>query len=56
MSVNEIEGAPQGWEVVRVGHTVSQKDMSGRYTVAIPDKALRKVCDHVRAWLFGGAK
>ena len=39
-----------------MGHTVSEKDMSGRYTVAIPDKALRKVCDHVRAWLFGGEK
>ena len=35
-----------------MGHTVSEKDMSGRYTVAIPDKAIRKVCNHVRSWLF----
>ncbi len=39
-----------------MGHTVSEKDMSGRYTVAIPDKAIRTVCNHVRTWLFGGAK
>jgi len=36
-----------------MGHTVSEKDMSGRYTVAIPDDRIKKVCNHVRSWLFG---
>ncbi len=39
-----------------MGHTVSERDMSGRYTVAIPDDRIRTVCNHVRTWLFGGAK
>jgi len=39
-----------------MGHTVSEKDMSGRYTVAIPDDRIRKVCNHVRSWVFGGVK
>lgn len=39
-----------------MGHVVEERDMSGRYTVDIPDKTIKKVCDHVRKWLFGGAK
>lgn len=39
-----------------MGHIVAEKDMSGRYTVDIPDKSIRTVCNHVRTWLFGGAK
>jgi len=37
-----------------MGHTVSEKDMSGRYTVEIPDERIKKVCDHVRKWYRGG--
>ncbi len=36
-----------------MGHTVNERDMSGRYTVAIPDDRLKKVCEHVRKWLRG---
>ncbi len=38
-----------------MGHVVNERDMSGRYTVAIPDDRLKKVCDHVRKW-YRGAK
>ncbi len=33
-----------------MGHVVNERDMSGRYTVVIPDDRLKKVCEHVRKW------
>lgn len=35
-----------------MGHVVEETDMSGRYTVQIPDEQIRTVCNHVRKWLF----
>jgi integrase len=39
-----------------MGHAPSQRDMSARYTLKIDDDRIRKVCGHVRQWLFGGVE
>jgi integrase len=35
-----------------MGHKKRPRDMSSRYTLAIGDDRIRKVCEHVRGWLF----
>lgn len=38
---------------VVMGHT--QGDMTGRYVKRFDDDRVKRVCEHVRTWLFGGA-
>lgn len=36
-----------------MGHTPHATDMSATYTQRISDERIKKVCQHVRSWLFG---
>ncbi len=38
-----------------MGHAAGSSDMSAVYRQRISDERIKKVCEHVRNWLFGGA-
>lgn len=39
---------------VVMGHTARSSDMGARYTQAVSDDRIRRVCEHVRAWFLAG--